>query len=90
MPPTAVALLVGTAGTLVADSDFIVEPAGFQGPPGTQEVHTEVRSLNMTSWQCAMIPGVAVRAGIDAPGRPISPGEVEAHRRTRLPRRELL
>jgi hypothetical protein len=69
---------VGTASTLISDSTFSLLPPGFEGPPGTREVHTEVRSLNMTSWQCAGVPGVAVRAGTHAPGRPISPGEVES------------
>jgi hypothetical protein len=66
---------VGSAGTIVSDGSFSRVPPGFQGPAGTAEVHTEIRSLNMT-----MIGGgpVAVRAGIYAPGRPVSPGEIEA------------
>ncbi len=76
---------VGTAGTLIADSAFLLEPTGFQGPAQTREVHTEVRSLNMTPFTqptggefCFGPAGLAVRAGIQAPQRPISPGEVEA------------
>ena len=33
---------VGTAGIIVADSNFVIVPAGFQGPPGTREVHTRI------------------------------------------------
>ena len=69
---------VGTAGTIVRDGSFGLVPVGFEGLADTHEVHTEVRSLNMTSWNCVHIPGVAVHAGINAPGRPISPGEVES------------
>lgn len=64
---------VGTAGTIVSDSLFTVQPAGFQGPTYTREVHTEVRSLNMTDGA-----GSAVRAGTAAPGVPVSPGEVQS------------
>lgn len=58
---------------------FVEGPAGTE----TEEVHTEVRNLNMTSISlshphCAGIPGTAVRAGIAASGQPISPGEVES------------
>ena len=63
---------VGTAGTNVADSSFSFVPPGFQGPPGRQEIHTEMRSLNLRGG------GVAVRAGTHAPTRPVSAGEIEA------------
>ena len=62
---------VGTAGTIVSDGSFSAVPPGFEGPNGTREVHTEVRSLNMTG------AGAAVRAG-SAFGLPVSPGEVES------------
>jgi hypothetical protein len=64
---------VGTAGTMISDASFTLVPPGFQGPPGTHEVHTEVYSLNMLDGS-----GAAVRAGIFAPAQPISPGEVES------------
>ena len=66
---------VGTAGTMISDSSFTLVPAGFQGPAGEREVHTEVRSLNLTDM---LALGAAVRAGTQAPARPISPGEVES------------
>lgn len=77
---------VGAAGTMIADSDFSLVPSGDfnEGPAGTREVHTEVRELNMTPIglthpNCPGIPGsVAVRAGVDAPAQPFSPGEVES------------
>ncbi|UCC30019.1 MAG: hypothetical protein JSU86_17695 [Phycisphaerales bacterium] len=64
---------VGSAGTVIADGD-LVHPAGFEGPPDTREVHTEINRLEMTGhW------GETVRAG-----RPsfdhllMTPGEVES------------
>jgi hypothetical protein len=62
---------VGSAGTIVGDSSFSVQPGGL-GPVNTREVHTQLRSLNMTGG------GAAVRAGTTAPTRPISAGEVES------------
>jgi hypothetical protein len=66
---------VGSAHTIIADSSFTLVPPGFQGPAGEREVHTEVRSLNLVDlWGF----GAHVRAGTQAPSRPISPGEVES------------
>ncbi|PWU15973.1 MAG: hypothetical protein C5B50_14330 [Verrucomicrobia bacterium] len=65
---------VGTAGTIVSESMLTVLPGGL-GPAGTREVHTEIRSMNMTDISA---PGVAVRAGTDAPAQPGSFGEVES------------
>lgn len=64
---------VGTAGTRISDADLLLAPPDFQGPEGTREVHTEVRSLNLEHPS-----GAAVRAGIDAKDQSISPGEVES------------
>lgn len=63
---------VGSALTLVKDSDMTAVPPGFDSPNGTREVHTEVRTLNLTGG------GAAVRAGTAAPTRPRSVGEVES------------
>jgi len=77
---------VGTAGTIVAENQLFPPPgfpcagvAGCASGPGTREVHTEVRSLKMTSGP------VAVRAGVwynnpttATPPTRISPGEVES------------
>ena len=65
--------MVGSAGTIISDSSFSKVPSGFEGPPGTNEVHTEVRSLNLTDFS-----GAAVRVG-SAFGLPVSPGEVESN-----------
>lgn len=70
---------VGTAGTIISDSSFTIVPPGFQGPAGVREVHTELRTLNLTGG------GAAVRAGTAAPARPISPGEVETYSTSGLP-----
>lgn len=65
---------VGTAGVLIADSNFVLEPAGFQGPNGTREVHTRIADFNLAG----MGGLVTVRAGDAAPARPLSPGEVQS------------
>jgi len=63
---------VGTEGTIVSNGSFTLIPAHFPSPPGTFEVKTEIRSLNMTGG------GAAVQAGIVAPGTPGSFGEVNS------------
>ena len=63
---------VGIAGIIVADSMFRTEPPGFDGPAGTPEVHTEIHDLNLTNGI------VSVRAGLHAPSRPNSVGEIQA------------
>jgi len=63
--------VVGTAGTIISDSDFSLVPP-FEGPAGSREIHTEIRELNLKAGS------IAVRAGTDAPAQPISPGEVES------------
>jgi hypothetical protein len=70
----------GTTST-VKDADFAVVPPTDgtpfdQGPLGTDEIHTEIVSLNMTSFAP---PGFAVRAGNPTfPGIMRSIGEVES------------
>jgi sugar lactone lactonase YvrE len=64
--------LVGGAGTTISDSDLPLPPPGFQGPAGTPEIHTEIRTLDMVAQD-----GTRVRAGTAAPVRPISAGEIE-------------
>jgi hypothetical protein len=66
---------VGTTGTIIRDSDFTHVPVGFQGPALTNEVHTQIRALNMADLGGS---GARVRAGTFAPLQPISPGEVES------------
>lgn len=57
---------------IIKDGDFRMVPFGFQGPPGTREVHTEIRALDLAAG------AVHVRAGTKAPDQPLSPGEVES------------
>lgn len=79
---------VGTANTLVSEN-MLSAPPGWPclgdtpcaAGPGTREVHTEVRKLDLQALACASTPGrPAVRAGTaySAPIK-ISPGEVESH-----------
>lgn len=66
---------VGTAGTMVRDSDFAFVPtAGFtEGPAGTREVHTEIWKLRLEEPGC----GFALRVGTGSGVSPASFGEVE-------------
>ncbi len=73
-PPDLGGTPVGTAGVVIGDGDFLVEPAGFQGPDGTREVHTRIADFNLAG----MGGLVTVRAGDAAPGQPTSPGEVQS------------
>lgn len=80
---------VGSANTIVSENMLTAPPgfpcfgqAGCTSGPGTREVHTEVRKLDMTDG----IPHLAVRAGTAYPEPApspnairISPGEVESH-----------
>ncbi|MGB8657582.1 MAG: hypothetical protein WCE90_07320 [Candidatus Zixiibacteriota bacterium] len=63
---------VGTDGFPIDDADMIF-PAGFEGPSGTREIHTRVKSLNLTGPY-----STAVRAGDLNPTQVRSPGEVES------------
>ena len=79
---------VGTAGTIVAENQLFPPPGfpcagvttGCASGPGTREVHTEVRSLKMTSGPVAVRAGVWYNNATTAtPPTRISPGEVESH-----------
>lgn len=66
---------VGLAGSIVADGNFMPEPAGFQGPTGTREAHAELYDLEFTDVNGI---GMKMRAGIAAPDRVASYGELES------------
>ena len=53
----------GPTPTTVSDSSFTVAPTGFQGPAGTPEFHTEVRSLDMTGSGMAVSSRLSDRTG---------------------------
>jgi hypothetical protein len=78
--PDTAGATVGTAGTMVKDANLPVAPPWFDSLPGPiREVHTEVRSLNLTPGGGGMPP--YVRGGIAGPvlmPPPLSPGEVES------------
>jgi hypothetical protein len=65
---------VGTAGRMVSDASFALQPAGFQGPNGEHEVHTNVETLDMN---LAGGPPY-VKAGTAVSPFVLSPGEVES------------
>ena len=81
-------IAVGTAGTPVSENMLFPPPgfpcAGATGAcasgAGTREVHTEVRSLKMTSGPVAVRAGVWYNsATMTGPPTRVSPGEVESH-----------
>jgi hypothetical protein len=67
---------VGTAATMVKDSDFAAVPTlGFtEGHPGTAEVHTEIVSLRLEDPTCSYVLRAGTAEGLTKP----SLGEVEA------------
>jgi hypothetical protein len=60
------------APRLLQDGQFTVRPAFAEGPDGTREVHTFIESIHL------MGNGFEVKAGNQAPLRPLSAGEVES------------
>jgi hypothetical protein len=64
---------VGTAGTLISTSHFVLTPTNFGGPAGTRAVRTVIKNFDLS-----LPGGPRVRAGAAAPNRPFSPGEVES------------
>lgn len=86
--PDVNGVAVGTAGTIVSEAMLFPPPgypcAGATGAcasgAGTREVHTEVRSLKMTSGPVAVRAGVWYdSATVSGPPSRVSPGEVESH-----------
>lgn len=82
-------VLVGSANTLVKEN-MLSAPPGWPclgdtpcaAAPGSNEVHTELRKLNLVSFACGGPPPgrPVVRAGtMYGPPIRISPGEVESH-----------
>ncbi len=57
---------------LIGDGQYTVKPSFAEGPDGTREVHTFIESIHLTG------SGFEVRAGNQAPLRPVSAGEVES------------
>ena len=67
---------VGTLGTIVKDSNYVLKPVGFDDPSATntREVHTQIIDFDLGRFGA----GAHIRAGLSAPDRPASYGEVEA------------
>ena len=69
---TAGVLAGNLTSRLLRDDQFPVRPSFAEGPDGTREVHTFIESIHLTG------SGFEVRAGSQAPLRPLSAGEVES------------
>jgi hypothetical protein len=69
---TAGVLAGDLTSRLLGDDQFPVRPSFAEGPDGTREVHTFIESIHLTG------SGFEVRAGSQAPLRPLSAGEVES------------
>lgn len=69
---TAGVLAGSRAPRLLQDSQFTVRPSFAEGAEGTREVHTFIASIHLTGG------GFEVKAGNQAPLRPLSAGEVES------------
>jgi len=64
--------------TYVSDSQLIAKPGWSDASNGVYEVHTFLKSLHLTDALTARL-GFSVKAGMQAPTRPVSAGEVEAY-----------
>jgi hypothetical protein len=75
-PPDAGGALAGQAPgrTYISDSQMTVRPTWGDATNGVNEIHTFIKSLNLTD---LMSMGFSVKAGMQAPTRPVSAGEVE-------------
>lgn len=81
-PPDLGGTVVGTAGSIVADSNFTIHPNN--GPLGAREVHTEMYKLDLTE-PPGCNSGIRIRGGTGM-GVPFpSFGEVEANGATDFP-----
>jgi hypothetical protein len=64
--------------TYVSESQLTVKPAWADATGRVYEVHTFMKSLHLTDALTTHL-GFSVRAGMQAPTRPVSAGEVEAY-----------
>lgn len=64
--------------TYVSENQLIVKPGWADATGRVYEVHTFMKSLHLTDARTANL-GFSVRAGMQAPTRPVSAGEVEAY-----------
>lgn len=78
--PADVGTIAGHAPgrTLVRDSQLTLQPSWPEATNRVYEIHTFLKSLHLTDAVTTHL-GISVRAGIDAPTRPVSAGEVEAY-----------
>ncbi len=66
-----------TGRTYISDAQLTVPPAWGDAPSGVNEVHTFIKSMNLADSFTTRV-GFAVKAGMQAPTRPVSAGEVQA------------
>ena len=64
--------------TYVSDAQLVVKPSWGDATGGVYEVHTFMKSLHLTDSMTTRM-GFSVRAGMQSPTRPVSPGEVQAY-----------
>jgi hypothetical protein len=80
-PQDTLGALAGQAPgrTYVSDSQLTVRPLWLpDATGGVFEVHTYMKSLNLSDSVTTHL-GISVKAGMDAPTRPVSAGEVQAY-----------
>ena len=77
-PQEAGGVLAGRAPgrTYIRDSQLTVLPSWAEAPNGVHEIHTFIKSLNLTDSFTTKV-GFSVQAGMGVPTRPVSAGEVE-------------
>jgi len=78
-PEEALGTIAGRAPgrTIVRDSQLVVRPDWEDTNGGIHEIHTFLKSMHLTDVFTTRV-GFSVKAGMQAPTRPVSAGEVEA------------
>lgn len=78
--PADVGTIAGRAPgrTMISDSQLTLQPSWPEATNRVYEIHTFLKSVHLTDAVTTGL-GISVRAGMDAPTRPVSAGEVEAY-----------
>ena len=77
-PPDTAGALAGRAPgrTFIKDSQLTGRPSWAEPATAVHEIHTFIKSLNLTDSFTSRV-GFSVKAGMQVPTRPVSPGEGE-------------
>jgi hypothetical protein len=66
----------GAVRTFITDSQLTLRPSWSENTPGVREIHAFIKSFHLID-SFTTHAGFSVKAGILAPTRPVSAGEIE-------------